>query len=246
MKLTVSKFAEIADTSIRTLRHYRQLGILVPREKNEKQQNIYTTREFERFHHIKLLQSLGLSLKEIKEKVDEPKYSFEEMIDVQEEILRQKRDTIESSLEMIARIKSIKDQGQETDAEIFLLLMNSMLLENEQKEIFMDYYSKEAVDHLFPADKSKQKELDRLTRDILSVVHEALIHEYAPDHPQVQQQLRELKLHTYVKGWEIEDRKADELNERLQPYIAALPERIIGFLTEAVEIAAEETGREEA
>lgn len=54
MKLTVSKFAQIADTIVRTLRHYRQLGILVLSEKNENQQNVYTTQELKTFHNIKL------------------------------------------------------------------------------------------------------------------------------------------------------------------------------------------------
>lgn len=36
MRLTASKFAKLADTTVRTLRHYRQLGILVPSQKNEE------------------------------------------------------------------------------------------------------------------------------------------------------------------------------------------------------------------
>ncbi|SHN24290.1 MerR family transcriptional regulator [Gracilibacillus kekensis] len=59
MKLTVSKFAQVADTTVRTLRHYRQLGILVPTEKNEQNQNVYTTKEFKAFHNNACLM-LGL------------------------------------------------------------------------------------------------------------------------------------------------------------------------------------------
>ncbi|WP_252311125.1 MerR family transcriptional regulator, partial [Sinobaca sp. H24] len=97
MELMVSRFAQIADTTVRTLRHYRQLGILVPTEKNTKGQNVYTTKEFKIFHNIRLLQSLGLSLKEIKDRFEEPGYSFEKIIDVQEKVLIRKRDNIESS-----------------------------------------------------------------------------------------------------------------------------------------------------
>lgn len=98
MKLTAGKFEQVTDTTVRTLRHYRQLGLLVPTDKNEKQQNVYTTDDFKTFHNIKLLQNLGLSLKEIKEWFEDPEYSFEKVIDVQEKVLTSKKDSIEGSV----------------------------------------------------------------------------------------------------------------------------------------------------
>ncbi|SEK59659.1 MerR family transcriptional regulator [Paenibacillus sp. OK003] len=55
MRLTASKFAKLADTMARTLRHYRQLGILVPPHKNEKNHYIYVNADFKRLHEIQLL-----------------------------------------------------------------------------------------------------------------------------------------------------------------------------------------------
>lgn len=239
MQLTVSKFAQITDTTVRTLRHYRQLGILVPTEKNEKQQNLYTTKEFKTFHNIKLLQSLGLSLKEIKEWFEKPGYSFEKMIDVQEKVLITRRDAIEYSLEMIERIKSMKnnEQNKGVDAEILMLLMNSMLFEEAQRDIFREYYSKEIVDKIFPKDKSKQKEIDRFTLNLLTVINHAIINDYSPDDDFVQDQLNDLMLNSYLKEWNIDDEKAgEELYERFQPYISLIPNHVLRFLNEAYEV----------
>lgn len=239
MELTAGKFAQIADTTVRTLRHYKQLGILVPTEKNDKGQNVYTTKEFKTFHDIKLLQSLGLSLVEIKEWMKEPEYSFEKMIDVQEKVLVRKRDNIESSLEMIARIKSVKEKERkkELDAEILMLLMNSMLFEDVQRDIFKEYYSNEVVDKIFPTDKAKQKELDRLTLQLLTIINQAILHDYAPDNDLVQKQLQELMGNSYLKEWMMEDEEAnEELYERLQPYTSLLPDHMVKFLTEAFDV----------
>lgn len=239
MELTVSRFAQIADTTVRTLRHYRQLGILVPTEKNTKGQNVYTTTEFKIFHNIRLLQSLGLSLKEIKDRFEEPGYSFEKMVDVQEKVLTRKRDNIEASLEMIERIKSVKDseRKEELDAEILMLLMNSMLFEDVQRDIFKEYYPEEVVDHIFPTDKAKQKELDRLSLQLLTIINQAVIHGYAPDSDHVQKQLDELMRNSYLKEWMTEDEEAnEELHERMQPYTSLLPEHMVRFLTEAFEV----------
>ncbi|OEK73324.1 MULTISPECIES: MerR family transcriptional regulator [Staphylococcaceae] len=96
---------------------------------------MYTTKEFKTFHNIKLLQSLGLSLKEIKEGFEKPGYSFEKMIEVKEKVLIKRIYTIEYSLEMIERIKSMKnnEQNKAIDTEILMLLMNSMLFEEVQE-----------------------------------------------------------------------------------------------------------------
>lgn len=239
MKLTVSKFAQLADTTVRTLRHYRQLGILVPSEKNENQQNVYTTQELKTFHNIKLMQSLGLSLKEIKEWFEAPEYSFEKMIDVQEKVLVRKRDTIEYSLEMIERIKTIKEKDQSTDLnpEMLMLLMSSMLLEDIQRDIFKEYYSNDIVDKIFPKDKSKQKEIDRLTLNLLTIMNQALINDYSPEDEFVQEQLNELMPDSYLQEWKVDDEQAnEELYERLQPYTSLLPDHMISFLTEAFDV----------
>lgn len=238
MELTVSKFAQVTDTTVRTLRHYRQLGILVPTEKNEKQQNVYTTKEFKTFHNIKLLQSLGLSLMEIKERFEEPGYSFEKMIDVQEKVLVRKKEAIEHSLEMIHRIKSLKEreQNKELDAEILMLLMNSMLFEEIQRDIFKEYYSQEVVDKIFPKERSKQKEIDRATLNLLSVINQAIIKDYSPGDDFVQEQLNEWMLNNYPPEWSINEKKANELYERLQPYTSLLPNHMFSFLSEASEI----------
>ncbi|WP_252313214.1 hypothetical protein [Sinobaca sp. H24] len=161
------------------------------------------------------------------------------MIDVQEKVLIRKRDNIEASLEMIERIKSVKDseRKEELDAEILMLLMNSMLFEDVQRDIFKEYYPKEVVDNIFPTDKAKQKELDRLSLQLLTIINQAVIHDYSPDSDFVQKQLEELMGNSYLKEWMTEDEKAnEELYERMQPYTSLLPERMVRFLTEAFEV----------
>lgn len=135
MRLTVSKFAKLADTTVRTLRHYRQLGILVPSQKNENDHYIYVNEDFKRLHEIQLLQSLGLSLNEIKVCLENPKYSFKEIIRVQEQSLQQRREAIDYSLALIERIQLLTDQDQlsESNSEILMLLMNSMRVVNDLK-----------------------------------------------------------------------------------------------------------------
>ncbi|MDN4602071.1 MerR family transcriptional regulator, partial [Paenibacillus sp. F6_3S_P_1C] len=198
MKLTVSKFAKLADTTVRTLRHYRQLGILVPSQKNENDHYIYVNEDFKRLHEIQLLQSLGLSLNEIKVCLENPKYSFKEIIRVQEQSLQQRREAIDYSLALIERIQLLTDQDQllESNSEILMLLMNSMRVEKAQKKLLQRYVSMDIIDQVFPEDISKQTYLDGQLYNLLLLVHRAIVNDLKPDHPCIQQQLQDIVANT--------------------------------------------------
>ncbi|MFC6652155.1 MerR family transcriptional regulator [Paenibacillus rhizoplanae] len=68
MELTIGKFASAVNTTIRTLRHYEQLELLVPVKRNEFNQKMYTRDELKRFYNIQLLKSLNMPLDEIKQR----------------------------------------------------------------------------------------------------------------------------------------------------------------------------------
>jgi DNA-binding transcriptional MerR regulator len=239
MKLTASKFAKLADTTVRTLRHYRQLGILVPSQKNENDHYIYVNEDFKRLHEIQLLQSLGLSLNEIKVCLENPKYSFKEIIRVQEQSLQQRREAIDYSLALIERIQLLTEQDQllESNSEILILLMNSMRVEKAQKKLLQKYVSMDIIDQVFPEDISKQTYLDGQLYNLLLLVHRAIVNDLKPDHPCIQQQLQDIVANTplnnliFYNGVDIE-----ELYKNVKPYESLVPKHTMDFLKEAFEV----------
>ncbi|MHA6529426.1 MerR family transcriptional regulator [Paenibacillus sp. BAC0078] len=239
MRLTVSKFAQLADTTVRTLRHYRQLGILVPSQKNENDHYIYVNEDFKRFHEIQLLQSLGLSLNEIKVCLENPQYSFDEIIRVQEQSLKQRREAIDCSLALIERIKLLTEQDQlnELNTEILMLLMNSMRVEEAQKKLLQKYVSKDIIEKVFPEDISKQTYLDGQVYNLLLLVNRAIVNDLKPDHPIVQQQLQELVADAPLNHLFFNDGvKNEELYKNVKPYESLLPKHSMDFLAEAFEV----------
>ncbi|MDK8189782.1 MerR family transcriptional regulator [Paenibacillus sp. UMB7766-LJ446] len=239
MKLTVSKFAKLADTTVRTLRHYRQLGILVPSQKNENDHYIYVNEDFKRLHEIQLLQSLGLSLNEIKVCLENPKYSFKEIIRVQEQSLQQRREAIDYSLALIERIQLLTEQDQllESNSEILMLLMNSMRVEKAQKKLLQKYVSMDIIDQVFPEDISKQTYLDGQLYNLLLLVHRAIVNDLKPDHPCIQQQLQEIVANTPLNNLifynEVHN---EEFYKNVKPYESLVPKHTMDFLKEAFEV----------
>ncbi|MGO4731472.1 MerR family transcriptional regulator [Paenibacillus sp. 2KB_22] len=239
MQLTVSKFAKLAGTTVRTLRHYRQLGILVPSQKNENDHYVSINEDFKRLHEIQLLQILGLSLNEIKASFEDPQYSFDEIIRVQEQSLKHRRKAIDCSLALIKRIKWLKekDQFNELNSELLMLLMNSMRVEEDQKKLLQKYVSTDIIEKVFPEDISKQTYLDEQLYNLLLLVHRATIHDLKPNHPSIQQQLKDIIANTQLNHLILHDEeKNEELYRNVKPYESLIPKHTMDFLTEAFEV----------
>jgi DNA-binding transcriptional MerR regulator len=70
----VSEVAEIAGVSVRTLHHYDDVGLLVPRGRTEAGYRLYDDDDLLRLQQILLGRELGLSLEEIRHSLDDPSF----------------------------------------------------------------------------------------------------------------------------------------------------------------------------
>lgn len=65
--LKIGDFARLADTNLRTLRYYEELGLLTPASRSRGGFRYYRQTDANRLHMIQTLQNLGLSLERIRE-----------------------------------------------------------------------------------------------------------------------------------------------------------------------------------
>lgn len=68
-RLQIGEFARLAGSNLRTLRYYEELGLLKPVSRSSGGFRYYEHRQLDRMIAIKRLQDLGLSLREIAERV---------------------------------------------------------------------------------------------------------------------------------------------------------------------------------
>jgi DNA-binding transcriptional MerR regulator len=65
--LTIGAFAQLGGVSVRTLRHYEELGILVPHETDpDTGYRYYRAEQVARLHRIQALKDLGLTLRQLE------------------------------------------------------------------------------------------------------------------------------------------------------------------------------------
>lgn len=75
-KYTVKQIAKLADVSVRTLHHYHEIGLLVPRHNGANGYRYYSETEALSLQQIMLYRSFGLGLSEIKSILDAPDFNI--------------------------------------------------------------------------------------------------------------------------------------------------------------------------
>ena len=65
--LKIGEFARLADTNLRTLRYYEEIGLLQPAERSDGGFRYYRATDLNRVRMIKNLQDLGMQLEAIRE-----------------------------------------------------------------------------------------------------------------------------------------------------------------------------------
>ncbi|MFV0451938.1 MAG: HEAT repeat domain-containing protein [Propioniciclava sp.] len=76
----IGELARRTGLTVRTLRHYDDLGLLVPGERTAGDYRLYSVDDLDRLLSIQHLESLGLSLEEIGAALDDPDYDATEVL----------------------------------------------------------------------------------------------------------------------------------------------------------------------
>ncbi|WFR61076.1 MerR family transcriptional regulator [Paenibacillus amylolyticus] len=235
MEFTVGKFASMVNTTVRTLRYYEKIGLLVPKNKNDLNQKVYVRDELQKFYNIQLLKSMGWPLNEIKQMLEETEYSFRDMLEMQEAVLLDHRNKINLSLDMMKRMKKVMNETGDINNEDLMLLMNTIRLEEDQRTILEQHFSLNTVGKIMPINKNQQITLDLLNRRLLSFFQTTIHRELRPDSPEVQRELTELLA---MVPESIQEFTESDLGmvKQLEVFKALLPVGMVELIGEAIQV----------
>jgi len=126
----IGELAREAGLTVRTLRHYDQLGLLSPRSRTEGGHRCYTSGDVQRLHRIVALRSLGISLEEIGTLLDgdpDPAGLLRRQLEATEERIR-------NAASLRARLLDVLDslsRNAEPSARQLLQLIEETVAMNE-------------------------------------------------------------------------------------------------------------------
>ncbi|WP_353854658.1 MerR family transcriptional regulator [Bacillus sp. Bos-x628] len=99
--MKVKEVAELFGISIRTLHHYDQIGLLIPKEVSDNRYRLYSEENLETLQQILFFRELGFPLKEIKKMMHSPSFNKEEAFTLQRKMLIEKRNKFDKMIENI-------------------------------------------------------------------------------------------------------------------------------------------------
>lgn len=104
----VNQVAQAAGVSVRTLHHYDQIGILVPKRRSRSGYRVYDEQDLLRLQQILIGRELGLSLEVIRRSFDDPNYDRKQTLLHQKQQLLQRAEqtgrmirAVDAALELI-------------------------------------------------------------------------------------------------------------------------------------------------
>ncbi|MGD1862560.1 MAG: MerR family transcriptional regulator [Leptolyngbyaceae cyanobacterium] len=107
--LQIGELAKQTGLSIRTLRYYDEIGLLVPSRRTEAEYRLYSEADIARLQQILSLRQLGFALKEIRECLENPDYSLPQVIDLH---LARLQEQMAVSRSLFTKLSNIAQQLQ--------------------------------------------------------------------------------------------------------------------------------------
>jgi DNA-binding transcriptional MerR regulator len=114
----VKEAAKIAGVSVRTLRHYDEIGLLVPKVRSGAGYRLYGDDELLRLQQICIGRELGLPLEEIRKALDDPGFDQRSALKAQRLLLMSRAQTTASMIRAVdAALSMLNNHGDAMSAK---------------------------------------------------------------------------------------------------------------------------------
>ena len=97
----VKEVARIAGISVRTLHHYDEIGLLVPKVRTAAGYRLYGDDDLLRLQQIFIGREFGLALEEIRRSLDDPDFDHRQALQAQRERLRKRAQQIDAAIRAV-------------------------------------------------------------------------------------------------------------------------------------------------
>lgn len=111
IKLSIGEFSKLCSVTVKTLRHYEKMGLLIPHEVDQwTHYRYYCVEQMEQMQRIKELKSLGLSLSEIAQMQEDEAFTLEDT--ALQERIEQTIAQIKALKLRLSRLQAMHDPSQ--------------------------------------------------------------------------------------------------------------------------------------
>lgn len=158
-EITTGQLAKQAHVTVRTLQYYDRIGLLKPRKVSEGGRRLYHANDLIVLHQIITLKSVGLSLKDIKERllpVNNNK-DIKHLLSQQTQIIKEQLSKSNKILESIEMISDDIDVLNDVDWEKYSHMVH-LIQENNEQYWMMHYLDSDVLDKITKVHEDHTKE----------------------------------------------------------------------------------------
>jgi len=139
----IGELAKETGLTVRTLRYYDQIGLLIPSQRLENGYRVYLEADVGRLQQILSLRQLGLSLDQIQSSFENPHYSWSNVIQMQ---IKQLQHAISSQKQLLKRLEKIYEHLQsQQDVSVERILKTIEVMNLIEKHGFDPGFSEEEM-----------------------------------------------------------------------------------------------------
>lgn len=184
---TIGEFSKRARITVRTLRFYEELGLLIPKQQNSSGHRLYGLAELVKLQQIQSLKLLGYSLQEIKNLIENDTNTFiqlEKSLPWQHKLLTEKRDELNRAIEAVERVQFLIREGAPITWTVLSSLLFQIEHEQDQREWMKEYFSEDIADQFYSLPKDQRQQIDMEMLDWLASLKELMKQGVSPQSPE--------------------------------------------------------------
>jgi DNA-binding transcriptional MerR regulator len=130
----IKEFAVLTGTTVRTLHHYDQIGLLRPSGRRPNGYRVYTQTDLLRLEQIVALRFLGLSLREVKRILDSPALTLKKSLKVQAGIIAEEARRLEGAGRALRQVFGQLEKGEKADFNKVITIIKEIQMDEEKKK----------------------------------------------------------------------------------------------------------------
>lgn len=132
----IGQFAKLTDVTVKTLRHYETLDLLMPTYNPDNGYRRYHERHVQELEQIMALKLLGFGLNEISIFLKNNQHKLKLNLKVQKSAFIKKMDEIRHIVDLIDKLERLK--GRSNELESWVTLLKEMKMENRNLEWYLN------------------------------------------------------------------------------------------------------------
>jgi len=142
----IKEFAGLTGTTVRTLHHYDQLGLLRPSGRRPNGYRVYTQDDLLRLEQIIALKFLGLPLRQIGRILESPALTLEKSLRVQAGIIAEEVRRLERAARAVRQVGRQLDAEKKVNLKTIIQIIQEIQMSEETKKNWAErFYTPEEM-----------------------------------------------------------------------------------------------------